>query len=70
MVHEHVKYFVLEKVTCEFDSHTMYFVIQPSGSLIVHPHHDLKFKWPLSMYQHCGSLVVLNLCCHTSMNPF
>jgi hypothetical protein len=70
VVHEHVKYFVLEKMEFEFDAHILCFVLKPTGQQVVCQQSRMKFKWPLSVYNYQGSKVVMNVNSHTYMSAF
>ena len=63
------KIFLLEKLDIlDFDSHTLYYRVQKSGTKQCFKYSDLKFVWPLSLHMYSGDSVVLDKYCIFSEN--
>ena len=70
IVHDHVKYFILDVMESELNGHILCYAIQSIGKKTLLRHSSLTFKWPLSVYEYQGSSVVMNANSHTYINPF
>ena len=65
IVFEHDKYFILEKVTSQYDNHILGYMVSLTGQRLMVSYYDLEFKWPLVTYKYQQRPAVMNVCSHT-----
>jgi len=66
----HVKYFVLKKVVTTYKVHILSYAIYGYGSKTFASFSELKFKWPMSVYQFGRKLAIMNINSHSYPFPF
>ena len=52
---DHVKYFIVQRLKTAFDLHILSHVVESNNARLCVSYFDLKFKWPLSVYEFSGS---------------
>jgi len=63
IVHNHVKYLVLQSTSCICNQHIASYALAPTDQYYILPFTSVRFKWPLSVYSYEGETVVMN--CHS-----